>query len=641
MKPDIERGGVEHAPDPLADLPQQSDLKKKNLFFRVTLRREDYFSDLAEGSTPVGVETFPTREYHTFLESTSSVLACVKVPLTEDQPTLHVSVPLTEQATQILTASEQTTEIIPGLLFKSSQIQAQTTVPIPPPTAVEPESLSGHLTKLLKSSGVYALASLVNPLVTLILAPFLTRNLSRTDYGILAVVGTLIALVVGLSQLGLSSAFFRAYNYDYETARDRMGVLSTTLTLLICCTIPLTLITFISAGWLADVLLGSASLAGEIQLAALIVLLQNLTVPGLVWMRAENRVRRFTILSIANLLAEFGMTVLLVGVYHLGIAGALFATAFGYALIMLGSLPPVLMQIGKLIPSPKMARELLGFGLPTAFSFAFAWLLQLADRFLLAHMHSLSDAAAYSVAYTLGSALTVVVLAPFSLAWPSTLFRIAKRADARRIFQLIFRWYSLLLLFMAYALTLAGRFVLTVFFPASYSSAATIIPLIALSTMFYGVYNYLTLWMAIRKTIWYATFLIAIAALINIVANLLLIPRWGLQGAALATLIAYALLAVQIYIVNQRTYPIPYEIGFFVLCLSLVIFSYLLGSTVALGHPFWLYWGISCGVLLLCGVALLFLGKLWTSLHPLSGKSAHPILAKSSPSTGYMTRVKE
>lgn len=67
---------------------------------------------------------------------------------------------------------------------------------------------TSQIRQLVKSSGIYALSSLAAPLVSLVLAPFLTRHLSHADYGALAVLNTAIALVAGITQLGLNSAFF-------------------------------------------------------------------------------------------------------------------------------------------------------------------------------------------------------------------------------------------------------------------------------------------------------------------------------------------------------------------------------------------------------------------------------------------------
>src|SRR5689334_12141296 len=47
-----------------------------------------------------------------------------------------------------------------------------------------------HIRRLIKNLGIYTLSQLAAPLATLILAPFLTRNLSHADYGALAVLNT-------------------------------------------------------------------------------------------------------------------------------------------------------------------------------------------------------------------------------------------------------------------------------------------------------------------------------------------------------------------------------------------------------------------------------------------------------------------
>jgi O-antigen/teichoic acid export membrane protein len=476
-----------------------------------------------------------------------------------------------------------------------------------------PAAYSEHLQKLLRQSGIYALASLAMPFVSLILSPYLTRHLERADYGSLAVLTTAIALVGGLSQLGLGSAFFRAYNYDFEHPGDRQQVLTTTLWLILLSTVPLTLLMGSAAPWLASWLLGSPTEANSLRLASLAMLCQNLTVPILAWMRAESRAISFTCVSLLNVLTNLLLTLLLVGWTHLGIQGALLATAGGSTVVLLVTLPLVMARAGSFILRRDITRCLLGFGLPNALSFTSTWILQLADRFLLGHMRTFSETAVYSVAYTLGGVLSVVVLVPFQLAWPSTLFLLAKNAAASQIFQTIFRWYSLLLLFMTYALTIAGQFLLVTFYPAAYQGGADLISLIALSTMFFGVYSFLTLGISIRKKVWYAVGLVTLAATINLGANLLLIPLYGSQGAALATLLAYVVLAGLMYFCNQRIYPIAFEIELFLLGLFLGIVSYLWGNRLAQGQPFWAYWGIVSGLLVLYGVVLLVLGWFWST----------------------------
>jgi hypothetical protein len=102
--------------------------------------------------------------------------------------------------------------------------------------------------EMVKNSGIYAIAAMMSPLVSLILQPFLTHNLSPNDYGALANLFIIVDLISTVTQLGLSPAFFRAYNKDYETPRDRAGVLANTVLLLALFTIPAAIgMTFVSS----------------------------------------------------------------------------------------------------------------------------------------------------------------------------------------------------------------------------------------------------------------------------------------------------------------------------------------------------------------------------------------------------------
>src|SRR5205823_6258837 len=147
---------------------------------------------------------------------------------------------------------------------------------------------------------------------------------------------------------------------------------------------------------------------------------------------------------------------------------------------------------------------LLAFGLPNVANFVSGWILQLSDRYLLSHMASLSQTAGYAVAYSLGGVLSPVIIAPFNLAWPSTMYAIAKKDNAADIFRLVFRWFSIVLLFATFGLSLISMIMLDLLFPPSYHSAAPLIPIITTSIMFYGIYIIMTVGISIRRKTWFA-----------------------------------------------------------------------------------------------------------------------------------------
>lgn len=515
-----------------------------------------------------------------------------------------------------LDISDIPTVILPAVILKrpvSSPLQQEDSSKKDGEAADE-EGQFVLLRKLVKSSGVYALSSIAVPLIGLVLSPFLTHHLSLSDYGALAITNTAIGLAVGLTQVNLASAVVRAYIYDYSTERDRRDIIATAAALLCLITLPFALIVALLAPQLAYFLFGRPGFSVAVALAGGVVLLQNLTVPGLSLLRSQNRPLPYSLLSLSNLLVTLFSTLFLVGALREGIAGAIIGNGLGYACIVICTLPGIFLRKGIKIRLD-IAKSMLAYGLPLVLNFVSYWILQLLDRYLLSLYASLAETAKYTVAYTLGSVISVLVISPFTLAWPTIMFSTAKRKDAQAIFKVIFRYLSMLLLFAAFALSFAATVILNWLFPASYRSAADVIPFIAAALVFYGIYFIFMVGANVQRRTWLAAVFMTLAAIVNVGLNLILIPSYGTLGAAVATLIGYAALAFAAYLVNRRIYPVPFEIGRFLCAFFIGAGLYLGCNLLSRDHGTYTEWGIYLSGLLIYGALLAWLGKLLPWRH--------------------------
>ena len=476
------------------------------------------------------------------------------------------------------------------------------------------ESPLSPILKLIKTTGIYAISSVAPPLVSLVLAPLLTHHLSPSDYGILIILNLLISLGAGISQLGLPSAFFRAYNYDYNLYSDQRDVLATVTMLLCIVSILMTIGVTILSSFLAQLLFGQSMLGGLVAMAGGVILLQNLTVPGFALLRAESRAFSYSLLSIGNLLITLLGTIVLVVVFHLGIAGSLIANGCGYASVLSYMLPMTLLRSGLKIRTD-IARNVLAFGLPLVLNYVSYWMLQLSDRYLLSLFRSLAQTALYAVAYTMGSVISILIITPFTLAWPIVMFNVAKREDATEVFRLLFRWFSLFLLFAAFGLSLLGTVVLDWLFPISYHSSAFIIPIVAISIVLFGLYYIFMTGANVKRKTWLTAVFTTISALVNISLNLILIPLYGSMGAAVSTLLAYIVLVLVAYVINQRIYPIPFETGIFISALLLGIALYSGSGFLAQTQGTFGAWSLSLTALALYSGCLVCFGMWATQSH--------------------------
>jgi peptidoglycan biosynthesis protein MviN/MurJ (putative lipid II flippase) len=139
-----------------------------------------------------------------------------------------------------------------------------------------------------------------------------------------------------------------------------------------------------------------------------------------------------------------------------------------------------------------------------------------------------------------------------------------------------------------------------------------------------------------------------VAAAVNVLLNICLIPYFGAMGAAISTLLAYIVLTSVSYIVNQRIYPTGFEIGPFGMKLLIGIALYV-GSTffdsTLLGNTFFgstflahtqlpmLHWCISMFTLIIYGILLMMLEGLSVKRFIHIFWSVRQILAKEGNKT--------
>jgi O-antigen/teichoic acid export membrane protein len=88
-----------------------------------------------------------------------------------------------------------------------------------------------------------------------------------------------------------------------------------------------------------------------------------------------------------------------------------------------------------------------------------------------------------------------------------------------------------------------------------------VIPWITIAVTLQGVYLLTSIGMNITKHTEYYPVAAGAAAASNIVANIILIPRYGILGPAWSNVISYAVLASVAFVLSQRFYPIQYEYG--------------------------------------------------------------------------------
>jgi O-antigen/teichoic acid export membrane protein len=131
----------------------------------------------------------------------------------------------------------------------------------------------------------------------------------------------------------------------------------------------------------------------------------------------------------------------------------------------------------------------------------------------------------------------------------------------------VFTYFSVLLFFVFLTVSLFIEDLVRVkvggayFFNPAYWEGVTIVPWVLLAYVFTGAYTIFVVGVHLEKKTEFLPLVTGAGALVNVAANFLLIPRFGILGAAYATLAAYVVMAGGMYCVSQRFFRIEYEWG--------------------------------------------------------------------------------
>ncbi|MDP2736011.1 MAG: polysaccharide biosynthesis C-terminal domain-containing protein, partial [bacterium] len=96
---------------------------------------------------------------------------------------------------------------------------------------------------------------------------------------------------------------------------------------------------------------------------------------------------------------------------------------------------------------------------------------------------------------------------------------------------------------------------------AKYAEAETIVPIIVAASVLQALFDIPSKGIYLQGKTGYLLPLFTIPAGLNIALNFVLIPRFGMMGAAWATLVGYAVMIILTLAISQRIYHIPYQYG--------------------------------------------------------------------------------
>ena len=419
---------------------------------------------------------------------------------------------------------------------------------------------------LSRNITVYGLGDVAVSIINFCLLGVYVRYLDAADYGVIGILGSLEVVAKIVFRFGLDGAFMRLF-YERDAVADRRQLASTIFFFLLTLNGTIVLVLLAAAPALAAALLGSAEHTTALRLMLLNTFVIGFTFIPFHVLRMEQRTVTFSLLTLARAVLTTIVRLVLIVNLGLGVMGLYLADVLVTAAVM-AALSRWFAPLIQATFSRAVLRDALRFGLPRVPHAAAQQVIAVGDKFVLKLFVSLENIGIYSLAVSFGL-VEKLFLSAFESAWAPFYYATIREPDAPRTFRVITTYGVAVLALLTAGVSAVGReaaeamthgFLLAPDDPR-WSDVSVVITWTAIGVFLQGFYLLTSIGLNITKQTAYYPLATISAAAVNIVLNFLLIPRFGIIGAAWANGAGYAVQAGLGYAFAQRFYPIEYEWG--------------------------------------------------------------------------------
>ena len=410
----------------------------------------------------------------------------------------------------------------------------------------------------LVHASVYSVASFLQKGVGFLMIPVYTHYLSPHDYGILELIDLFVVLVTMLAAMGLGGAIVRFYHAEKDETSKR-EVASTALAGVLVLVGVLFLLLQGSTQTVSNWIFQSDDYAIYFRIVAFTVVLQTLaTVPESVLL-AQKRSKIISAITLLTFVSYLSLNILFIVGLKMGVMGMLLSTVITK---VFNTSMNFWVARGSFVWSFSVQkfRAMAKFGMPLIPTSLAMLAIHYADRFFVQRYGSADELGLYSLGYKFGMILSVLISQPIFNIFNTLRFEMVDDDDPGAGFGRIFTYIFIIMVYAALGIIVLSPEAINIMAPDDYQGAAAVVTPIVVSYVFFGAQNFFTSGMFIGYKTGYLPVVTIGTAVANALLNLVLVPAFGIVGAAYSTLLTFAILAAATLWCSQKVYHIQFEV---------------------------------------------------------------------------------
>lgn len=394
--------------------------------------------------------------------------------------------------------------------------------------------------------------------------PILTRIFSVSDYGIMSLATTTMFIAVAIVKFGMPNSIVRFYA-EYCAAGQQFSFFTTIFTAISVFAVTIGFVS-ISGLHLLAYSFGDKKLVSVLSIVALLIITGSMNDILMSFLRAEQRTKLFNLIAISRRYLSLALGIAFAMYLAGGVKGFFVGQLVSGACILL-----VLLFVfknkfhfKKEKNTKKILKSTLKFGFPLVWAEFGHLLLNYIDRFIIQFYLGAGALGIYTAGYNLATHITEALVYPINYAitpiYMSILVEKGERAT-KEFFTKIFSYVLMILLPVVFGSIAVGRDMISVLASIKYLESYNILSYVLVGQAIYACTIILNNGLFINKKTHIYNNIMIVTCIINILLNMIMVPAYGIEGAAQATLISYILFAIVVtfYSFREFSFDIDYR----------------------------------------------------------------------------------
>lgn len=399
-------------------------------------------------------------------------------------------------------------------------------------------------TKLMKNTAIIAIGNICTRCISFFMLPLYTSILSTQEYGNVDLVSTYATFLMIIMTLQFEQGVFRFLIDSRDCVQKQKKYITTSC-------ISIIVVNFIFTICALPILL---NINYEYTMYLLLwVMIGSVTSLILQIPRGLGNDTIYAIGSFISGASQIILNVLLVAVFHFGTNGMLFSSVISlvFTLIYIA----IRLKLWKFINfkecDKKCFKELVKYSFPLIPYTLCWWVINASDRTIISIALGTAFNGIYAAAYKFPSLFSMITNI-FQLSWTESASENVKDSDRDEYYQKIInkaiRFYSSCNI----GIISVMPFIFDLIIKNDFTAAYLYIPILMTAALFHSISAlYGSIYFAFKKTNKVAITTL-LAAIINIVVNILFIKNIGLYAAAISSLLAYIVITIIRHIDVQK-----------------------------------------------------------------------------------------